>query len=235
VTALPKPGIATTALQLEWVRPPQQARSQQTLERLLDATEAIIEDKGLAKATVAEIARRAGSSVGAFYTRFADKEALLRCVLERFNDEAVATASDVLTPERWAGVATQDALEMMMLFMLRILRERRRLIVALLVRAARDPSISALGELLHARISEHMRALIAYRGHTLAHPDPDRAIHIAVWMVLSAMESRVIYGSGTPELDDQTIAREIAQMVVSYVGIDSMTGPTSGARAAAQE
>ena len=63
--------------ELVWVRPPQQARSQLTLSRILDATEAILAEKSWEDAGVAEIARRAGSSVGAFYSRFRDKDALL--------------------------------------------------------------------------------------------------------------------------------------------------------------
>ena len=47
---------------LQWVRPPQQARSQETLERLLDAAETLIAEKGFEDTPVAEVASRAGSS-----------------------------------------------------------------------------------------------------------------------------------------------------------------------------
>jgi len=221
--------------QLEWVRPPRQARSQQTLERLLDAAEAIIDDKGIDNATVAEIAKRAGSSVGAFYTRFADKEALMRCVVERFHEQAVATAKAVLQPERWVEVSVESALESMMLFMLRVLHERRRLIVGMLVRAARDPSIGALGHRLHEHIAAHMHDLIEHRGHVMSHPNPETAVNVAVWMVLSAMESRVLYRTADgPQIPDRQAAAEIARMVVSYVGLDIADdmAPHSGARAA---
>src|SRR6185312_6977430 len=44
--------------------PPQQARSRVTLTRLLDATEALLDEGGLDAATVPAIAARAGVSVG---------------------------------------------------------------------------------------------------------------------------------------------------------------------------
>jgi AcrR family transcriptional regulator len=208
-------------IRLEWVKPPLQARSQQTLERLLDAAEAIIDEKGIEKATVSEIAKRADSSVGAFYSRFADKEALLKCVLERFNDQAVATAEAVLVPARWEGIPVENALEMMMTFMLGILREKRRLILALTMRAAVDPQLSAFGERLHETIARLMHVLIVHRGHTVRHPDPETAIHLAVWLVLSAVESRTLHDHPDREarLSDQTIAREITEMVIRYVGV----------------
>ena len=70
----------TPGSELRWIRPPQQARSQETLERLLDAAETLVAEKGFDDTPVAEVARRAGSSVGAFYTRFPDKDALLHAL-----------------------------------------------------------------------------------------------------------------------------------------------------------
>jgi AcrR family transcriptional regulator len=207
---------------LEWVRPPQQARSQQTLERLLDAAEALIEDKGLDNATVSEIAKRAGSSVGAFYSRFSDKEGLMRCLFERFHEQAIATAEAVLVPERWHGIPIEHALEALVAFMLHILRERRGLIVALLARAAGDPELGALGETLHEHLSERLLGLIELRGERTAHPDPDTAVHIAVWMVVSAIELRTLYTSaGQQKHPDELVAREVARMCTSYLGLQA--------------
>jgi len=61
------------------------------LERLLTAAERTLETAGLEGATVPAIARRAGMSVGNVYKRFADKDALLRAVYERFFSEALAS------------------------------------------------------------------------------------------------------------------------------------------------
>ena len=104
----PKPPAA--GKQLEWVNPPQQARSQQTLDRLLDAAEALIEERGFEEISVAEITRKARSSVGAFYSRFKDKQGLLRYVQQRFSEQAAATAEVALSPDRWAGMSVYENL-----------------------------------------------------------------------------------------------------------------------------
>ena len=65
-------------------RTPRQSRSRATLDRLLDATATLLAEKPFDEASVAEITRRAGTSVGAFYGRFPDKESLLDCFDERF-------------------------------------------------------------------------------------------------------------------------------------------------------
>ena len=96
----------TGASDLRWVRPPRQARSQETLDRILDAAEALVAEKGFGDATVADIARRAESSVGAFYARFKDKEGLLYALYERYFEQANATAARSRIPIRRAPRAS---------------------------------------------------------------------------------------------------------------------------------
>src|SRR4030095_13323410 len=93
---------------LRWVRPPQQRRSQQTLDRILDAAEALVAEKGFDDTPVAEIARRAGASVGAFYSRFPAKDALLGALNDRFVAQAVATADAALDPARWQETSIEE-------------------------------------------------------------------------------------------------------------------------------
>ena len=64
--------------ELRSVAQPKQARSQKSMARLLEAAASLIERHGFDRVSVAEIARKAGSSVGGFYSRFRDKDELLR-------------------------------------------------------------------------------------------------------------------------------------------------------------
>ena len=111
---------------LRWVRAPQQARSQETLDRILDAAESLVTEKGFEDATVAEVARRAGSSVGAFYARFRDKTGLLYALYDRYLEQAMATADVALDPERWQGTAIPDLLRSVVRFLVEVYRERQR-------------------------------------------------------------------------------------------------------------
>jgi AcrR family transcriptional regulator len=205
---------------LEWVRQPQQQRSQQTLERLLDAAEAIIAEHGVDNASVAEIAKRAESSIGAFYTRFHDKEGLLRCLFVRFGEQAEATADAALDVKRWEGVPLRDALETMMRFMIMVLHERRGLIAAMLARFASDPSLGTLGDRLLDKIAGLLLALIRARGLEGSHRDLEKGVHMAVWMVLSALELRAVYSlNAKPRHPDADVATELAECCLRYLGV----------------
>ncbi|MDH3706723.1 MAG: TetR/AcrR family transcriptional regulator [Acidimicrobiia bacterium] len=56
---------------------------EQTRTRLLDAGEELFAERGIASTPIEDIAERAGFSRGAFYSNFADKDALVMAILER--------------------------------------------------------------------------------------------------------------------------------------------------------
>src|SRR5262245_40296795 len=90
-------------------RPPRQSRSRATLDRLLDATATLLAEKPFDEASVAEIARRAGTSVGAFYGRFPDKESLLDSFDERFFELARASCDEFFDSPAWSAASLEDS------------------------------------------------------------------------------------------------------------------------------
>ena len=67
------------------VRTPLQARSQRTLDAILDATEALLEDYRFEQLSLARIILKAGVSNGSFYARFPGKDALLPALYQRYH------------------------------------------------------------------------------------------------------------------------------------------------------
>lgn len=105
------PGQAAAAIAESGALPAKQQRIRETRDRLLAAGRSLIEAGGFEGTAVADIARAAGCSVGAFYFRFRDKDAFAVCVVEAAMAEAVAAlravvaAGGLLGPDRDATVA----------------------------------------------------------------------------------------------------------------------------------
>jgi AcrR family transcriptional regulator len=78
---------AAAAGELEGIFPASQKRSRASQERLLDAGEAVFGRMGYNNAHVADIASAAGCSVGSFYRRFRDKEALFRALHQKIIEQ----------------------------------------------------------------------------------------------------------------------------------------------------
>ena len=92
---------------LEAVARPKQARAERTLHRLLDAAEALIEEKGLATSRSRRSCGARAPSVGGFYARFRDKNELLRALEERFFQEQLRARSSASRASR-AGAARRS-------------------------------------------------------------------------------------------------------------------------------
>jgi len=210
-----------------WIRPVRQARSQQTLERLLDSAEVLIGEKGFADAPVAEIARRAGFSVGAFYARFRDKEALLHCLQGRLFDEARATADAALEPERWRGVGLVDVAEELVAFLVEIHRERAGILREIVVRAPVDARVDERKERLIAHICDRLQPLLLERGDEIRHPEPDVAARFAFRVVLGVLKEAVLFAGpeahGIPR-SDAALSGELSRVFLAYLGVHAPVG-----------
>ena len=217
---------------LAWVRPPRQARSQETLDRILDAAETLVAEKGFEDTPVSEIVLRAGSSVGAFYARFHDKEGLLHALYERYYDEAVATAEAALAPARWEGARVAELIPVVIRFLVSIFRERRGLMRAFVVRNHTHPEFQARQQRLSHHVIARLCTLVLAREGELAHPDPARATRFGLMLVFSALETLILFGemrSSLLSLSDDDLANELTRSTLAYLGVANFEGPAASA------
>jgi AcrR family transcriptional regulator len=214
--------LVTVSPQLEWIRPPRQARSRATLDRLLDATEALLAEKPWEVVGVADIVQRAESSVGAFYSRFSDKDALLNALHERFVDEAVATYDEMFDPERWQGASVSAIVRAIIAFRVRVYSERVGLLRAFLVQAVYDKDFRARGRRLRGHLNEGFVRLIIARRREFLHPEPASAAEFVARVIQSVLQQRVLF-----ELEDSTdeawstdrITTELTHTCLAYLGV----------------
>ena len=223
---------------IRWIRPVRQARSQETLERLLDSAEALIADKGFDDITVAEIAARAGFSVGAVYSRFHDKQGLLHSLQDRFVDEANLTTDDAFDPERWLGASIEEIVSELTVFLVEIHRERRGVLRELLSRMKSEASMVERKERLVAHVGEHLESLLMARADRIGHPNPPAAIRFGLRLVLSALEQAILFDAagayGIPASDER-LAGELTRAYLAYLDLDEQPLAASGARQRAEK
>ena len=175
------------------VRPPQQRRSRESYERVLEAAHTLLEENGFEGFTVQEVAARSGVSVGAIYERFGNKESLLRSVHARLmesmsaaNEAAEATAPSV------GGAAA--AIVASIGGMARVMNDNRKALRAFMHLGAVDEVISARGSQASIALSkEFKRSLMPHAGE-FRHPRPDVALDVAYRIAYSTLARQVMYG-----------------------------------------
>jgi len=209
-------------LPLEWVKAPQQARTHATLGKMLDSAEALLGDKSWDAVSVSEIARRAGSSVGAFYRRFHDKDGLLHALHERFVEEAMATAETALDPLRWADASLREMCEELFGFVTQVLRERHGLDRAVYERALFDEVFAERSARLTKFVMIGMAELLLARRHEITHPEPEVAVDVSLRQAFGLITDMCTVGMndfGLLVLDDEKLVREMTRALTSYLGV----------------
>jgi AcrR family transcriptional regulator len=177
------------------IRPPQQRRSRESYERVLDAAHALLEENGFEGLTVQEVARRSGVSVGAIYERFGNKETLLRAVHARLMESMSEAGQAAGDPAARADGAAGGAIVAVVGGMARIMNENRKALRAFMHLGAVDEVISARGSQASIALSKTFkRQLRPYRSE-FRHPDPEVALDVAFRVAYSTLARQVMYGS----------------------------------------
>lgn len=208
--------------QSQFFRPPQQSRSQETLDRILDAAEQVLGEKAFGEATLAEIMERAGVTVGAFYRRYPDKNALLRHLDERFFGEMLSRGELLFDEARWPNAPARNIIEEFTTQAVQVYSARRGLLRSLFLRARTDTILQQSALHVNEQFIKRLRALLLARRSQIRHPDPERAIELGFMMTIGALRELVVFGETWPAPPAPTapLAAEIARMYCGYLGIE---------------
>jgi AcrR family transcriptional regulator len=208
-----------------WAKPAYQARSRQQRDRLLKAGERVFAEKGFWQAHVADIAKRAGCSVGSFYRRFQDKEAFFFSLqtdmaahgeanIARFFDDP-ACLTDPL-PQVFERLVRNTARTM------KGIEGYYRALFELSLRGHDVwPPMRRIEALEAARIIDLLKA----RGVVLDDSGIQDRAHLAIRMVHGQIISAMLHGPGPYAVDDPRLHRELALSLARYLQIDRLAPP----------
>ena len=206
------------------MKPPRQARSRATLDRLLEATAELLAERRFEEATLAELVRRAGSSVGAFYARFESKQALLRYFDEQLFKRGRALWEEFLAPESWRGASAATIVTRVVARFVESRRRHRGLLrsLALYVRSRPAPDFAARAARLNRFVTRRLARLLLLRREQIGHRDPERAIAFGLLLLDSATREAILFekaGLSPGRLTDRDLAAELTRALLAYLEI----------------
>jgi len=206
--------------ELQWVKPPRQDRSRDTQLRYVEAAQRLLaRGKSFADISVAELAKEASSSVGAFYSRFRDKDALLHVLQIELNREGFATASETMR----AGKAARIPLEVMIRGFVQLAvnyyRQQQGLRRALMIEMASNADLRARATELSRETVAGLIDLLADRFPHATRELPD-IVDMGHRMVYAVLDQNLLFADGSPtgnELSDTTLTDELTCAVHAYL------------------
>lgn len=205
-----------------------QRRGQVTYQALLQAGLALLEKEDLETITVADITRKAGYSVGAFYTRFHSKdeffEALVLHHLETRTQELM-TLFETLPIERLARDYVVN--------LVNYYWPRRRFWRAVLHRCMRDPDFwEPIRQRWHVHSGYFIKRLVEEIGRPLSDQE-ERRIYFAFQVSLGTVNSMLIYRTGPVAIGQQSFVEELSRVFEGTSDIHALlreAGLTNAAR-----
>ena len=201
--------------------PPLQARSRETLRRLLDATETVLERHGFAGATLPRIARAAGVSPANVYRRFHDKDALLAAVFRRFSVVNEEEAERPLDTEGIREVGLEAMVRNWTTALVGAYRARPGLMRATIQYSRQHADAPFIRRQVEAerRGFEKMAAVLLVFRDEIRHPEPERAVRWAMLLAGAVLRDRLLFDGGKLvegllPLTDEQLREELARTIL---------------------
>jgi AcrR family transcriptional regulator len=191
---------------------PRQARSEATVDAVLEATARVLVKVGYDHASTNRIAAEAGVSVGSLYQYFPSKEALVAALIDRHMTEMIEVFEaqfDALN-----ALPFPVAVYALVRVMLEAHRVNPKLHKVLVEQVPRVGRLNRLHE-IEVRVGARVRGYFELRRAELRTADLDLAIFVCVYTVEGLTHAAVLEH---PEyLQDDKLAREITAVIVRYM------------------
>lgn len=214
----------TAHLDATEILPPKQARSRNTLDRILAAAREILEAKVFEEATLSEVVERAGVTVGAFYHRFPSKDALLEYLEQEAYSSMRSAMASVFAAPRSDGLTVADLLRAFAGAQARMYRDNRGALRAILLKSRSDPERQARRtEFTREALGTAVEWMLSHPGD-LEHPDPATALQVALLFITSALRDVILYDerwvtAGSNAISDERLVEELTRAALAYAGL----------------
>ena len=200
-------------------RKPQQERSVRSMAKMLDSAEAIFAVGGDNSLTVDAVIKLADTSVGNFYSRFGDRNGLLKAMHERFllrlggaAHVAVATAGN----EKSLG----GAIEVFLSHLFTATQEYRNSARFFVLHRSSDPILRAQGIRANTLFASIFITLLLSHRAEIAHASPAVAADVAWRILFAVLSQQMMFDdeevSGVP-IAIPALVSEVSSCLVAYL------------------
>jgi AcrR family transcriptional regulator len=205
------------------IHKPQQVRSQETMNHILDAAALLLETKTFKELTIADVVKQAGTSVGAFYGRFKDKEALLQALDERFFDEFACAIKAMLDPLNWSGKSLYFLIHEMCTLLVETYGQQKGVLRSLNVkgRLSSDSRFRKREQRAWQDLFPWLQDIILSHESEITHPNPKLASRLGFQQLFYGMREILLWEPLRDEVpyDKDILIHELTRAYLAYLGV----------------
>ena len=204
------------------LQPSKQERSRATQQRILDATADLLRNESFESISVRQIVAVANTSIGSFYGRFRDKDALLPLLLEQSEQKLLGQIARLRRDVLRAGSVAEVA-ALLSAHLLTRYGDNPELSRAIFEYSMRAPNSQEAKELSDLRASQYSflpDALLRFRAE-ISHPDPERAIELGLYFHSVTCRNRLFYPlapqARTIKIGKGELKQELTELLTRYL------------------
>ena len=200
------------------LREPTQSRSRESTETLLEIGRRLIEQRGVDDCSMNEVAAAAGSSVGALYFRFGNKERLVSEVMRRQVDDTTKQIPILLAEIEDKETSPSEVIEAAIKWFVLEFGKNRGLLRAQIRRALDNPQEWQPFQQIGRDLVDGAIAIIERLPELKQDDGWQRGVRVAMQMVLGTLNNIVINRPGPLDLSDDATSRELSRAAIRYLG-----------------
>jgi AcrR family transcriptional regulator len=211
---------------------PQQARSRESLHKLLKATVEVLGQHGVAGTTIPRIAAHAGLTPGAIYRRFRNKDVLLETAILRILQDQNKLLQLSIPAEAAAQIPFATLAEQIISSMVVSYRSNAGLLRAVrqVLQDNAGTAFSKKASKLELQTFEYLLDILVGGGRKFKHADPRAAAALGLMMIVGALWEIVVnlgdfkVWKGVFPKDNRTLKSELTRSFLSYLGEERKSG-----------
>ena len=210
--------MSSVAAELPSSRRVRQKRSQKTYDALIETTFKLLQQREFDEISIAELAQKAGYSVGAFYARFRSKDELFDALLAQHLEDRLTARTRIF------NAATDDTLvSELMADLVKYYWTRRRFWRAALIRSMKDADfwepVRRQGLEFGAWLIERIGARA---GRALTGPEQAK-VRFALQLAFGTINNTIINRPGPIFMDQVLFVDQLTRAVRLVSGYDALT------------
>jgi AcrR family transcriptional regulator len=175
---------------LDRVNAPKQARSAESLERILAALEHLLRQKSFDEITMADIEKKSGCGLAAIYARFRNKNSILAALHETTSERFKQGVDMATDPERWKGRTAREAATVLARGLVNHYSANRHLMRAGMLLGDKEIYERAASLVLHA--ASRIQAVIA-RPDKASSKAYQRRLDLGTSAIYALLQQRLIF------------------------------------------
>ena len=205
---------------------PVQARSRETLRRILNASETLLETRAFDEISIVDITCDARVAAGSFYTRFDCKEELRQALFDRYIDDAQQEIAGRLDSGARRRLALPERVTEVVTVITDLFRRRRGIVRSISNYYRVNPErANAATRARLADVFEHFVQFVLGDGSEIHHEDPRSAVLFFVHLAAATCREKILFDDcpvpDPTRHDDALLVRELGIVGHAYLGSGS--------------